>query len=103
MAKNGTVSDILEGLAKKASLDTDELSKVRVYDVQANRLCRTLPLDHPVLSLNDFLAIYAEKIPEEELAEESPRHIHAFHFEKDPTKVHNIPFIFMLKEVRRLY
>lgn len=99
VAKNGNITDLLEGLAKKTNLETDALSNLRVYDVQAYRLIRTLPAEHPVLSLNEHSPIYAEKIPEDELAEEQPHHIHAFHFEKETNKTHSIPFIFLLKEV----
>lgn len=43
--------------------------------------------------------IYAERIPEEELnMAPNDRLINCFHFEKEPSKAHNVPFYFVLKE-----
>lgn len=47
------------------------------------------------------MAIYGERIPEEELnmdTEHGDRIINCFHFDKEPSKAHNIPFFFVLKE-----
>jgi ubiquitin carboxyl-terminal hydrolase 7 len=62
---------------------------------------KVLPLTHSVISLNEFLTIYAERIPEEEQQMEpdkGDRALWCFHFEKEPSKHHSIPFIFALKD-----
>jgi ubiquitin carboxyl-terminal hydrolase 7 len=50
------------------------------------------------MSISEYATLYAEKIPEDELnATEDDRAIFCFHFDKEPTKPHGIPFKFVLK------
>lgn len=51
-------------------------------------------------SFNEFMTLYAELIPIEELeTEDACFTIACFHFDKEPTKTHNVPFYFIVKEV----
>lgn len=50
------------------------------------------------MGINDYVTLYAEKIPEDELnATEDDRAIFCFHYDKEPTKPHGVPFKFVLK------
>ncbi|KAF1822612.1 uncharacterized protein K489DRAFT_212107 [Dissoconium aciculare CBS 342.82] len=89
---------------------------IRFYEVHSNKIYKTLPLTHAVLGVNEFLTIYAERIPadeypyvQEQMLKDlgaldsgsslppGDRLIHAFHFEKEPTKPHGVPFVFLMK------
>lgn len=49
-------------------------------------------------SITEFTVLYVERIPEEELnATEHDRFIYCFHFDKEPSKPHGIPFKFIVK------
>ena len=101
MAKNGTVGDLLPELKKKANLDDDTLSDVRVYCILGGKIQKELGSDYPVSSILDHHHLVAQKLPKEDLEpEEGNRPIYAFHFDKEPSRPHGIPFIFHLKPVR---
>ena len=83
--KNAQVSDLLEALQKKAGI-SDELM---------HKFHKSLPPDHSIMSLYDYTQIFVAPFPEDE----SPKKITVFHFDKEPSKPHGVPFQFSLKEV----
>ncbi|GAM84050.1 hypothetical protein ANO11243_020410 [Dothideomycetidae sp. 11243] len=99
--KQGTLADVLPILQKKASIPEEAIEKVRFLEVHSGKIYRLLANDFPVANLNEFCNIYAEITPpdEEALPEDAPdRMFCCFHYEKEPAKTHNIPFVFLLKE-----
>jgi ubiquitin carboxyl-terminal hydrolase 7 len=90
---------------------------IRFFEVHSHKIFKTLPLTHPVVGVNEFLTIYAERIPDDEFPyvqeqllkdqgvfdggssslPPGDRLIHCFHFEKEPSKPHGVPFVFLLK------
>jgi ubiquitin carboxyl-terminal hydrolase 7 len=100
VAKNGTISDLLQELKKKANLDERKLASIQIIAVQSGRIQKVLGLDYPVASISDYIQLFALRIPEEDLdVTEDYRPINTFHFDKDPAKVHGVPFTFYLKRV----
>jgi hypothetical protein len=93
--KNAQVADLLEALQKKASISDEVMPKVRAYEVHINRFHKVLPPDHSVMGLYDYTSIYVAPFPEDE----SSKKISVFHFDKEPSKAHGVPFQFALKEV----
>ncbi|KAF1813874.1 ubiquitin carboxyl-terminal hydrolase-like protein [Eremomyces bilateralis CBS 781.70] len=99
VSKIGNVSDLVDGLAKKAGLDQETAQRLRVYEVHAHKIHKVLTADYPVSSLNEYSSFFAEKIPEEEdAADEGDRHVLTFHYDKEPSKPHNVPFVFLVKQ-----
>lgn len=99
--KQSTFHEVREQLQKRAQLPDDILDQIRFYEVHSGKVYKVLPLTHSVVALNEFLTIYAERVPEEEQqmdTEKGDRPLWCFHFEKEPSKHHSIPFIFALKE-----
>ena len=99
--KQSQFTEVLSALQKKASLPDELLDQIRFYETHSYKVYKVLPLSHGVLALNEFMTIYAERIPEEEQEmdkEKGDRLTSCLHFEKDPTKSHGIPFIFLVKE-----
>lgn len=101
MAKNGNMSDVLPLLQKKANLDDETIRNTRIYEAHGGKIYKELSEEYSVASVNEFVTLYAERIPEEEqTAEEGDRKIYAFHFDKEPNKPHGVPFRFLVKPVR---
>lgn len=100
VSKNSTIEDLIQTLIKKAKIsDEAEGGKIRVYETSGLKFSRELSREYSVLSLNDYSQLVAERIPKEELeAPEDAQTIQVFHFHNDPSKVHGIPFRFLLKE-----
>lgn len=98
--KNGTVEDITRGLQKKAELSDDMVDKIRVFEAHGGKLHRLCLSNYPVSNLTDYTQLYMEPTPPEDFQpQEDEGLIAAFHFDKDVSKAHGVPFIFLLKQV----
>ncbi|OJJ32980.1 hypothetical protein ASPWEDRAFT_43017 [Aspergillus wentii DTO 134E9] len=96
--REGTVSDLLAGLQKKANLDDDAIQNLRVFESHSGKIYKELQEDSRIIGINEFSTLYAEKIPEEEAhMEEGERTINAFNFDREPSKPHGVPFKFVVK------
>lgn len=101
MPKTGTIEDLIQALVKKAQIaDETEGGRIRVYETSANKFYREPLREHPVLNLNEYTQIYAERVPEEEAAADEANYIQVFHFQNEINRVHGVPFKFVLIEVR---
>ncbi|CAK4019050.1 ubiquitin carboxyl-terminal hydrolase 5 [Lecanosticta acicola] len=99
--KQSQFDSVLEQMSKKLQLPQEIAEQIRFYEVHSNKVYKVLPPSHSVVALNEFMTVYAERRPEEEkeLDEaKGDRHLYCFHFEKDPSKSHGVPFIFVMKE-----
>lgn len=102
--KNGTVEDIIHGLQKKAELSDDIVDKIRVFEAHGAKLHRLCAPTYPVSNLNDYTQLYMEPTPPEDFQpQEDEGLIAAFHFDKDVSKAHGVPFIFLLKQVGNFF
>lgn len=100
VAKNGNIADVIPILQKKANLDDETADNIRIFEVHSSKVYKELKETYSVAGINDYVTLYAEKIPEEELeVTEEDSAIYAFHFNKEPTKAHGVPFRFVLKPV----
>ncbi|PHH89821.1 hypothetical protein CDD83_5201 [Cordyceps sp. RAO-2017] len=97
--KTGTIEDLIQALIKKAKVsDEADGGRIRVYESSSNRFYREPLREHPVLNLNDYTQIYAERVPDEELRADDKNFIQVFHFQNEVNRVHGVPFKFLLKE-----
>lgn len=101
MPKNGNVNDIVTDLIKKAHIDDEaKAGPIRIYETHSNKIYKELPRDHAVLAINDYVQLFAERIPEDDLGDsEDIDFIHAFHFQNEPAKSHGTPFKFRIIKV----
>lgn len=98
--KNGQIQDLKEVLQKKLEFDDEAMKSVRIFEAHTGKLLKVLTNDHGVLGIAEYVDIFAEKIPEDEVnMEDGDRFVYAFHFHKEPAKVHTrgIPFRFVVK------
>lgn len=103
--KNGTIADIVAALRRKtpAGYITNEMAgRVRVYETHACKIFKECALTYPIANLNEFVQLYAEPTPEGELLgeidEENEYLVPALHFDKEPSKTHGVPFLFLMKK-----
>jgi ubiquitin carboxyl-terminal hydrolase 7 len=99
--KTGTVEDVIQALIKKAQIeDESEAGRIRLYETSAHRFYREPPRDHPVMNLNEYAQIFAERLPADEReADETYPFIPVFHFQNEPNRAHGVPFKFLMVEV----
>jgi ubiquitin carboxyl-terminal hydrolase 7 len=98
--KAGHIEDLVQALVKKAQIDDEQTGgRIRVYEIHHNKVFRELPPSYPVLSINEYTDVVAERIPEEELDADERDFIKVLHFQSDSSRVHGIPFKFLLKDV----
>lgn len=93
--RNAQASDVLEELQKKANISNEVMSNVRLYEVHSNKFLKTLPSDYHLMTVNDYVSLFAAPFPEDD----SSKTIPVFHFDKEPAKTHGVPFEIPLKEV----
>jgi ubiquitin carboxyl-terminal hydrolase 7 len=92
--RNASITDVLEALQTKANISDEVMQKVRVYEAHNNKFYKSLAPDFQVMGIGEYLQLYAAAFPDDE----STKKITVFHYDKDVSKVHGIPFQFSLKE-----
>ncbi|KAF1918723.1 hypothetical protein BDU57DRAFT_511450 [Ampelomyces quisqualis] len=92
--KIAQVSELLQALQKKANISDEVMAKVRVFESSMHKFNKLLPPEFQVMGFYDYTQLFAMSLPEEE----GSKRILAFHFDREPSKAHGIPFPFMLKE-----
>lgn len=98
--KQGDFAEVLTALQQRANLPAEMMNQIRFYEAHGNKVYKILPLSHSVVTLNEFMSLYAERIPEEQVQVDETngdRLLYCFHFEKEPAKAHGVPFIFLVK------
>jgi ubiquitin carboxyl-terminal hydrolase 7 len=94
--KNGNVGDIVTELIKKARIDDEAKSgPIAVYETHSHKIYKELSREYAVVSINDYVQLFAERIPAEDVGGDVEM-INAFHYDKEPSKSHGIPFSFRL-------
>jgi ubiquitin carboxyl-terminal hydrolase 7 len=95
------MDDLIHALIKKAQIpDEQEGGKIRVYETSSNRFYRETRREQPVLNLNEYTQIFAERMSEEEAGAPEENFIQVFHFQNEVNRAHGVPFKFLLVEVR---
>lgn len=101
VTKSGVVEDLIQALIKKAKIPSEEEGgKIRIYETSSHKFFRELERTYPVISINDYTNVVAERIPQEELdVDDTNAFINVFHFQGEPSRAHGMPFRFLVKEV----
>lgn len=100
MPRDGTFADLLAGLQKKANLEDDVVREMRIFEAHSGKIYKEYQEDAKIAGINEYVTLYAERIPEEELQMQAgERTINAFNFDREPSRPHGIPFKFVMKPV----
>lgn len=93
------MEDLVDPLAKKLGLSDEFKAKIRFYEAHGNKVYKSVNMDYAVASLNEFVTLYAEVTPDDELeVGENDRIVSVYQFDKEPSKAHGIPFLFLMKD-----
>ncbi|KAL8772774.1 MAG: hypothetical protein Q9209_002119 [Squamulea sp. 1 TL-2023] len=96
--KNGVVEDLVSPLQKKINISDEASLKLRFYESHGCKITKDLSANSVLASISDYSTLFAELVPEEEIhANDGDRLIDAYHFDKEISKAHGVPFRFLLK------
>lgn len=98
--KSGHLADALPAFQSRLQLPDELMDQIRFYEAHAYKIYKPIDDTHPISEINEFMAIYAERVPEEERTmdvEAGDKLINCFHFDKEPNKPHGVPFFFLMK------
>ncbi|KAL8657634.1 MAG: hypothetical protein Q9226_001719 [Calogaya cf. arnoldii] len=96
--KNGIVEDLISPLQRKLSLSDEAAGKLRFYESNGYKFTKYLKTNSILVSISDYSTVFAELVPEEEdRADDNSWPIDAFHFDKEISKPHGVPFKFIVK------
>ncbi|KAK4185020.1 putative ubiquitin carboxyl-terminal hydrolase [Podospora australis] len=105
VAKNGQLEDLIESLVRKLKIPSEEeAGRIRVYETSNHKFYRELERSYPVISINDYTTVIAERVPAEDAdvtRDEQNQYISCFHFQNEPSRGHGIPFKFLVKAGER--
>ncbi|EIM90130.1 ubiquitin carboxyl-terminal hydrolase 5 [Stereum hirsutum FP-91666 SS1] len=101
LPKTSPVSDLADHLAKQVTMVSGGpgSGKIRVFEVSKDgKTQREFTGSEMIGNIPDPVELYAEEVPWEELeAEESDKVISVFHFSKEVSRTHGVPFKFVVK------
>ncbi|OBZ75098.1 Ubiquitin carboxyl-terminal hydrolase 21 [Grifola frondosa] len=99
LPKTSMVHDLADHLAKQVKLAPDGTGKIRVFEVSKDgKTQKEFTGSEMIGNIPDPVELYAEEIPQEELeADDADKVISVFHFSKEVSRTHGVPFRFVVK------
>ena len=99
LPKTSNIHDLSEQLAKKVTLVNN--GKIRIFEVHVSgKSQKEFTGGEMIGNIPDPVELFAEEIPREEAeAGEADKVINVFHFSKEVTRTHGVPFRFVVKPV----
>ena len=104
LPKTSNIHDLADQLSKKVTMTPSGTGKIRIFEISKDgKTQKEFTGAEMIGNIPDPVDLYAEEITQEELeAEETDKIISVFHFSKDVTRTHGVPFKFVVKPVRPL-
>ncbi|KAK7043601.1 ubiquitin-specific protease ubp15 [Paramarasmius palmivorus] len=99
LPKTSSVHDLAENLAKKVTLAPGGTGRIRIFEISRDgKTQKEFTGSEMIGNIPDPVELYAEEIPREELeADDADKVIGVFHFSKDLSRTHGVPFKFVVK------
>ncbi|KAF5357773.1 hypothetical protein D9756_001634 [Leucocoprinus leucothites] len=99
LPKTSTITDLTEHLLKHVTVTPNGSHRIRIFEVSKDgKMQREFTGGEMIGNIPDPVDLYAEEVPKEELeADDSDKVIGVFHFSKDLTRTHGVPFRFVVK------
>lgn len=99
LPKTSMVHDLADHLAKEVTLTPGGTGKIRIFEISKDgKTQKEFTGSEMIGNIPDPVELYAEEIPREELeADDSDKVIGVFHFSKDLSRTHGVPFKFVVK------
>ena len=105
LPKTSTVHELADHLAKQVKLPENQArTKIRLFEVSKDgKTQKEFTGSEMIGNIPDPVELYAEEIPREELeADDTDKIISVFHFSKEVSRTHGVPFRFVVKPVSKL-
>lgn len=103
MPKTSSMHDVAEKLATLVKFSEGGTGKVRLFTIQDGRVMKMFSGGEILRDVQDVEDVYAEELPVDEShhwEERDARVVDVFHFQKEQTRYHGVPFRFVIKAVR---
>ncbi|KAF8509282.1 hypothetical protein JB92DRAFT_2947613 [Gautieria morchelliformis] len=99
LPKTSPVSDVSDHLRKHVTLSPSGTGRIRVFEVSKDgKTQKEYTHSEMIGNIPDPADLYAEEIPAEELeADDADKVISVFHFQKEVSRTHGVPFKFVVK------
>jgi ubiquitin carboxyl-terminal hydrolase 7 len=106
LSRTSLVNDLCSELAKCAKLTPNGANKIRVFHISKDGKRQEECMGNAVIGdIVDDADLFAEEVPQEELdalsVPERAKVIMVYHFYREPSRAHGVPFRFVLRPVRR--
>ncbi|TFL07619.1 hypothetical protein BDV98DRAFT_558165 [Pterulicium gracile] len=98
LPKTSMVHDLADHLSKRITLTAGGTGKIRIFEIREGKTQREFTGSEMIGNIPDPAELFAEEIPQEELeADDSDKVIGVFHFHKELSRTHGVPFKFVVK------
>lgn len=99
LPKTSAVNELAEHLAKQVKLSPGGTGKIRVFEVSRDgKTQKEFTGSEMIGNIPEPVELYAEEIPREEVeADDTDKVISVFHFSKELSRTHGVPFRFVVK------
>lgn len=103
LPKTSMIHELADHLAKGVTLTPGGTNKIRVFEVSKDgKTQKEFTGSEMIGNIPDPVELYAEEIPREEFeASEMDKVISVFHFHKEVSRTHGVPFRFVVKPQER--
>lgn len=103
LPKTSMVHDLTDYLAKQVQLSSGGTGKIRVFEVSKDgKTQKEFTGSEMIGNIPDPVELFAEEVPREELeADDADKVISVFHFSRDVSRTHGVPFKFVVKPGER--
>ncbi|TFK29868.1 ubiquitin carboxyl-terminal hydrolase 5 [Coprinopsis marcescibilis] len=105
LPKTSMVHDLADHLAKQVVFSPGGTNKIRVFEISKDgKMQKEFTGSEMIGNIPDPVELYAEEIPRDEHeADDTDKVIGVFHFSKELTRTHGIPFKFVVKRGEKFY
>ncbi|KAG2020400.1 ubiquitin carboxyl-terminal hydrolase 5 [Coprinopsis cinerea AmutBmut pab1-1] len=105
LPKTSMVHDLADHLAKQVTLSPGGTGKIRVFEISKDgKMQKEFTGSEMIGNIPDPVELYAEEVTREELeADDTDKVIGVFHFSKELTRTHGVPFKFVVKRGEKFY
>ncbi|KAJ7046714.1 hypothetical protein C8F04DRAFT_1307881 [Mycena alexandri] len=103
LPKTSMVNDLTDTISKQVTLTASGSGKIRVFEISKDgKTQKEFTGTEMIGNIPEPVELYAEEIPVEELeADDLDKVIGVFHFTKDLSRTHGVPFKFVVKRGER--
>ncbi|KIP09627.1 hypothetical protein PHLGIDRAFT_86496 [Phlebiopsis gigantea 11061_1 CR5-6] len=103
LPKTSAVHELADHLSKQVKLTPGGTAKIRVFEVSKDgKTQKEFTNSEMIGNIPDPVELYAEEVPREELeADDADKVISVFHFSKEVSRTHGVPFRFVVKPNER--